>query len=68
MGGGLPPVRGPLLRQRTQSSTLIARAMTRAMVASAIEDCTSMTIFAQGARGSVSVGLEAVALVKDGYG
>jgi 2-polyprenyl-6-methoxyphenol hydroxylase-like FAD-dependent oxidoreductase len=43
--------------------TLIARATTRAMVARAIADCTSMSILVQRESGRVSVGLKAVVLV-----
>jgi hypothetical protein len=39
--------------------------MTRAMVVREIADCVSMAILAQRASGSVSVGLNAQALVKE---
>ncbi len=46
---------------------LTARATTRPMVTSAAADWTSISIFAVGVRGIVSVGLKAVALVNDVY-
>src|SRR5262245_11724634 len=46
-------------------NTLIARAMTRMAVINEITDSTIIVIFAQTRTGSVSVGLKAVALVKD---
>ena len=44
---------------------LTARAMTKARVASEIRDCPSMVSLAHRDRGMTSVGLKAVALVKE---
>ena len=46
---------------------LTARAMTSARVTNETADCAIMIILLQRVSGSVSVGLNAVALVKDGY-
>jgi len=46
---------------------LTARATTRATVIRETADCSSMIIFAQRVSGIVSVGLKAVALVKETY-
>ena len=44
-----------------------ARATTSARIASEMNACTVMAIFARGASGMESVGLKAVALVKPWY-
>ncbi len=56
-----------LVDPRRHCRTLTARAITSATVTSAIVDCTAISTFAQRANGSVSVGLNAVALVKLRY-
>ena len=44
-----------------------ARATTSARIASEMNDCTVMAIFARGSSGMTSVGLKAVALVNPRY-
>jgi len=51
----------------TYLNTLTARAITSATVASETHDCRSIRSLAHRVIGSVSVGLNAVALVKDRY-
>ncbi len=65
--GPAPSTSGPTLRRGAYLRMLTARATTRATVIREMADCNNMIILAQRVRGMVSVGLKAVALVKDTY-
>jgi hypothetical protein len=54
-----------LARQDPHARMFTARATTRPIVTSEISDCMSISIFAIGLSGIVSVGLNALALVND---
>ncbi len=63
---GAPPLRANRQRRPSiQLSTFTARAATRSSVTSEIEDWPSISHFALGESGSVSVGLNALEFVKD---